>query len=562
MHTLRDLTVREPFGDELEDAAFLIGEARETLVLFGAGTEALEHAARQRGIEQRLAGSDALHCIDEIVALDLLQHVAGGAGHDRLEQRLVVGERREDETLDLGVLVADLTADDHAVAVGKAYVEDGDVGPGRGDTRQRLGRRTRLTDDDEIATAFEQLFEPAPNDLVVVEEEHSHRFAHPPPPTLPLVPLGSIDQTRLTELLDAVLLVASDLSLPAVLRRIVEAASRLVDAQYGALGVLGTDGRLVEFLTAGTGPEIADEIGHLPEGKGILGLLVVDPKPLRLRDLTQHPASFGFPRHHPIMRSFLGVPIRIRDEVFGNLYLCNKQSGDEFTAEDEALVEALASAAGMAVENARLSQRLEEAAIVSDRERIARDLHDKVIQRLFSTGMSLQATARRAMLPDVAARIDHAVDDLDETIREIRSTVFALEPRSAGGRGVRIEILGLAAEAADRLGFEPRVHFDGPIDHTVSAALAEHLLPTVREALSNVARHAKATQVDIVVRAEADLTLRVIDNGVGIGGPQVVESGRGLRNLASRAARLGGACAVASRPEGGTVLEWRVPLEQ
>lgn len=373
--------------------------------------------------------------------------------------------------------------------------------------------------------------------------------------------LGSIDQARLAELLDAVLLVASDLSLPAVLPRIVEAATNLVDAQYGALGVIGSDGRLAEFVTVGSTPEMIDAIGIRPEGKGVLGLLVRDPRALRLADVSRHPDACGFPPGHPTMRSFLGVPVHLRDDVFGNLYLCDKQSSTEFSEEDEALVVALAAVAGMAIENARLFARLGEAAVVSDRERIARDLHDKVIQRLFATGMSLQATSRQAVLPDIAARVDQAVDELDETIREIRSTIFALEPHPASGRGVRIEILTLAADAADRLGFDPHVHFDGPVDHTVSGELAEQLLATVRESLSNVVRHAGATTLDVVVRADANLTLRVIDDGVGIDHADNTE-GNGLRNLAERAMRLGGTCTVSSPPRGGTIIEWLVPLDR
>jgi len=372
------------------------------------------------------------------------------------------------------------------------------------------------------------------------------------------VTLGSVDQARLTELLDAVLVVAGDLSLPAVLRRIVEAACGLVDAQYGALGVFGNDGALSEFITVGATPEMIAAIGAYPEGKGILGLLVLEPQPIRLTDLRTHPDSVGFPPNHPPMRSFLGVPIRIRESVFGNLYLCEKRSAPEFSAEDEALVVALATAAAIAVENARLSSRLEEAAIVSDRERIARDLHDKVIQRLFATGMSLQATQRRAVLPDVAARIEAAVDELDETIREIRTTIFALEPRSTASRNLRAELLGVIAEATDRLGFEPRAHFDGPIDHAIPGTVADHLLAVLREALSNVVRHAGASQVDVVVRTDADVMLRVIDNGVGFA--TATHRGNGLQNLSARAGELGGTCTIETRSVGGTLVEWRVPL--
>ena len=199
----------------------------------------------------------------------------------------------------------------------------------------------------------------------------------------------------LRQLLDAVLAVGSDLDLPAMLRRIVQAGVELADASYGALGVLDeSKTRLAQFITVGLDDETYRAIGDLPEGHGILGLLIVDAKPLRLPDLTEHPDSYGFPPHHPPMRSFLGVPIRVRDEVFGNLYLTDKASAEVFTDVDEELVVGLAAAAGVAIENARLAAKVHELAVVADRDRIARDLHDTVIQRLFATGMSLQSTTR------------------------------------------------------------------------------------------------------------------------------------------------------------------------
>ena len=198
----------------------------------------------------------------------------------------------------------------------------------------------------------------------------------------------------LRQLLDAVLTVGSDLDLPAMLQRIVEAAVELVDARYGALGVLDESRtRLAQFITVGIDDETHSAIGDLPEGHGILGLLIVDAKPLRLPDLREHPDSYGFPPHHPPMRSFLGVPVRVRDQVFGNLYLTDKTSAEVFTDVDEELVVGLAAAAGVAIDNARLHARIQELTLVEDRERIARDLHDTVVQRLFATGLSLQGAA-------------------------------------------------------------------------------------------------------------------------------------------------------------------------
>ena len=223
----------------------------------------------------------------------------------------------------------------------------------------------------------------------------------------------------LRQLLDAVQTVASDLDLPRILRRITQAAVDLVDARYGALGVLDTAGaRLAQFITVGLDDVQRARIGRLPEGHGILGLLIVDAKPLRLPDLSEHPDSYGFPPGHPPMRSFLGVPIRIRGEVFGNLYLTDKTSAEVFTDVDEELVVSLAGAAAVAIENARLADRVRDLALLEDRERIGRDLHDTVIQRLFATGMSLQTTIRLVRTDSEAAiaRIERAVDDLDVTV--------------------------------------------------------------------------------------------------------------------------------------------------
>src|SRR4051812_12838052 len=223
---------------------------------------------------------------------------------------------------------------------------------------------------------------------------------------------------RLRALLDAVLTVGSDLDLRAVLHRIVESAVSLVDARYGALGVLDESGtKLAEFITVGLSEDQRHHIGNLPEGKGILGLLIVDPKPIRLPDLGEHPDSYGFPPNHPAMRSFLGVPIRVRENVFGNLYLCDKSSGDVFTDIDEEMVTALAGAAGIVIDNARLHARVADLAMFEDRERIARELHDTVIQRLFATGLALQATVRLVDRPEIVRRLESMVEDLDVTVR-------------------------------------------------------------------------------------------------------------------------------------------------
>jgi two-component system, NarL family, sensor histidine kinase DevS len=359
-------------------------------------------------------------------------------------------------------------------------------------------------------------------------------------------------------LLDAINIVGSDLSLPIVLRRIAESARELVGARYAALGVIGEDRGLSEFITVGIDAETYAAIGELPEGHGILGLLIVDPNPLRLRDLTTHPQSYGFPANHPPMRSFLGVPIRLRNEVFGNLYLCEKEAAEEFNEVDEHLAVALASAAAIAVENARLVERVEQLAVLEDRGRIARDLHDKVIQRLFATGLELETMLPSNAQRDLDERIAHLAGQLDDTIREIRNSIFALE--APHDQGLRVDIFAEVDSARASLGFAPELHFDGLVDSLVSDKIAEHLLPAIQEVLSNVAQHANASRVDVLVDVgkETGVLLRVVDNGRGL--PNSPTPGRGLRNLKERAERLGGSFTARPAPGGGTVIEWRVPL--
>jgi signal transduction histidine kinase len=350
-------------------------------------------------------------------------------------------------------------------------------------------------------------------------------------------------------------------TLPVVLRRIVSSACELVDAQYAALGVLGPGTnveqiRLIEFITEGADEETIRRIGHFPVGRGLLGVLIREPQPLRLRDLGEHPQSFGFPEGHPPMRSFLGVPVRVQDRVFGNLYLTEKRGGGDFSVNDEEIAVALAAAAGVAIENAHLQERVRQVAVLEDRERMARDLHDTIIQRLFATGLGLQALTHLAA-PDVADRIQEAVEDLDATIREIRGVIFALQSHEHGEQSLRVRVLGLATDMTTVLGFVPRVHFDGPIDTVVSEALATDLLAVLRELLSNVAHHAAAASTDIYLLAGSEIILRVEDDGRGPG--PVRDGGRGLQNLENRARSYGGSFALVSKEGRGSLAEWRVP---
>ncbi|MGH3379499.1 MAG: sensor histidine kinase, partial [Actinoallomurus sp.] len=481
---------------------------------------------------------------------------------------------------------------------------------------------------------------------------------------------------RVHALLEAVVSIESDLELETVLRRIVEAARALVDARYGALGVIGDGDRLARFITVGVTEEEIAAIGCWPEGHGILGLLIKEPSSMRLPDLSKHPASSGFPPAHPPMRRFLGVPVRVRDEVFGNLYLTEKAGGGEFDEDDESVVAALATAAGVAIETARLyqearqrerwreasaevstsllsgtapaevlalvarrareicdatfatvalaegeemsvevadgeyaeamigrraaiddvlagpvfrggrsliladaaeaaravrtpppvamgpalivplgtgpavrgvllvanapgspaftesSQRLLEAfaaqaavalelaerrrdaerlVLLEDRDRIAKDLHDTVIQRLFATAMTLMSAIKMSDRPDVAVRVQRAVDDLDETIRQIRSTIFALQAAPGGRDGLRARILAVTDGVAESLGFAPAVRMEGLVDTAVSDEIGEQLLAVLHEALSNVVRHAHARSVRVLVDVGETVVLVVED---------------------------------------------------
>jgi signal transduction histidine kinase len=531
------------------------------------------------------------------------------------------------------------------------------------------------------------------------------------------------ESKRVLRLLDAVLTVTDGLSLPGILEHVVEAACALVDARYAALGVIADDGTLGAFVHTGMEHETVEAIGQLPQGLGMLGLLTRDPRPIRLRDASQHPAARSYPPGHPPMQSFLGAPIRVGDQVFGNLYLTDKTTADEFSAEDEELVVGLAAVAGVAIANARLygqlagrqrwleavrqtttalllgqpteeilqavaqqarglvdadvatialpyppdslllrvtdglhadllqgrifprepslsgaviatgrpmvvddvssdkrvaqpivqlgafgpvvlvpllvegtaagtlvvgnrrggrrftrdeaeivetfashaslvygygqaQQRLQRLTLLEERERIARDLHDSTLQRLFATGLGIEQVAARLDNPRVVERLGEAVDELDAIMREIRSTLFGLRSPTPEV-DFRDAIRATVDEVARPLGFYPSVTIEGADDEPLPSDVTEGLLMTLREALTNVAKHARATQASVRVSVAETARLRVEDNGIGIQPDR--RGGYGLANMEQRAQSLGGACSVVPRPGGGTALEWWVP---
>lgn len=531
---------------------------------------------------------------------------------------------------------------------------------------------------------------------------------------------------RMDALLQAVLAVSAGLELDATLRQIVTVAMDLVDAHYGALGVLAEDGTLSQFIYVGIDDDTRKLIGDLPTGQGLLGVVMDEDKPLRLDDISKHSASVGFPANHPPMRTFLGVPIRARGEVFGRLYLTDKNHGQPFSEDDEIVVQALAGAAGFAVDNARLyeearrRQRWLEASgevtaellagsdprealrliaeralelaeadytmiavpddpeappsrvtkltvavcaglnpdtivgrkipvegstsgavftdhlprnvpdlaynaadrpeafgpalalplgdgestagvlvvvrsvggprfdghnlqvvssfadqaalalrqaenqraarerdVLADRERIARDLHDHVIQRLVAVGLAMQVTQRRVESPDAQSRLVDHIDQLDQVVREIRTAIFELNTSSADGTGLRSRLRTAINELTSHAPLRTTVRMSGPLLDVTPPGLAEHAEAVVREAVSNAVRHARASELTITVSVDDDLVIDVTDNGVGI--PDTVARS-GLHNLARRAAETGGACVVQRLDEGGTRLLWTAPL--
>ncbi len=380
------------------------------------------------------------------------------------------------------------------------------------------------------------------------------------------MPYRSIeDPVKLRRVLEATLLLEADLELPSLLRHIVEEACSMTNAHYGALGVLNDQRTaLAEFITVGLTDEAEDRIGVRPTGRGVLGLLITDPQPLRLASLGSHPESHEFPEGHPPMTSFLGVPIKVRDEVYGNLYLTDKLGWSEFTADDESLVGALAVTAGIAIQNARLHSRVQEVAVYEERDRLARDLHDTVIQRLFAIGLSLQSMAGNPAAASIADRLNSTITDVDDTIRQVRTSIFELGSDDLH-QGVRSAVLSVVHELSDVVGFDVRVTFEGPVDTAIGDQIAEHLLATIREAVTNIGRHAEATEAMLSISADSRrCLLQVTDNGRGLdpGQESVSSGGLGLVNLRRRAEKLDGTFTLESPESGGTVLTWQVPINK
>ncbi|MGH2641398.1 MAG: GAF domain-containing sensor histidine kinase [Actinomycetota bacterium] len=367
-------------------------------------------------------------------------------------------------------------------------------------------------------------------------------------------------------LIEAGMILASELSLDAVLLRIVELAVDLTGARYGALGVLTPDGRSIgEFITVGITPDERAALGDPPTGHGLLGALITEARPLRIPDISADPRSVGFPPNHPPMKSLLGAPVAGRGTVFGNIYLTEKQGAETFDEEDERVLVTLAIQAAIAVENARLrdetertGRELQRLQVVEERERIGKELHDGVIQSLFAVGMNLQGLASSSSDADTARRLEAAVEDVDHAIRDLRNYIFGLRPGILADRQLDQALKEMASEFGSRSGVVTVVDVDS---HAASAlaSYAADVVQLAREALSNVSRHGAATTCRIALqRGESGLFLEIDDDGRGFD-VDVTSWGMGLNNLRERVESLGGMLQVESTPGEGTTVRATFP---
>jgi signal transduction histidine kinase len=358
--------------------------------------------------------------------------------------------------------------------------------------------------------------------------------------------------------------IAGVLSLPQVLQLIVDRVRDLARARYAALGIVGPDGLIERFFTSGLSDEERRRIGPLPRGRGLLGLIIREDRALRVADIAGHAQHFGFPPHHPVMTTFLGVPVTVKGRSIGNLYLTDKLGGAPFTQDDEDLVRNFALHAGIAIENARLHEDVQRLAVVEERDRIGRDLHDGIIQSLYGVGLSLEDLPELMdEAPDEAkARVERAIEALHGAIGEMRNFIFGLRPELLPRAGLAAGIAALADEFRVNTLIEVELDLDRADTDGMAADRAVEVLQIAREALSNVARHARATAVRIVLaRTGEALRLVIADNGDGFRPDEPRPSShQGLANMRRRATGLGARLRIESRIGRGTRVELRVPL--
>ena len=367
----------------------------------------------------------------------------------------------------------------------------------------------------------------------------------------------SVSAERIAALVDGAAAVTATADLAELLTAAAETARETTGAKYAALGVIGEHGTLIEFIHVGIPAEVAEAIGPLPSGRGVLGTLIAEAKTIKLDRIQGHPDSIGFPSHHPPMTTFLGVPVRAGDHVFGNLYLTEKAGG--FTDEDEQLVEALAAIAGSAISNVRLQQKLRRLAVVEDRERIARDLHDAIIQDLFAVGLVLQGLASRMEAQRDRRDMEEAVERLDAAIAGLRRFIFDLKPPAWHDRDLKTELTRLVRQLAEPYRVEARVDVDPDLVR-IAGDIVDIATQVVREATSNALRHSESPTVEIKAESGAGfLILTITDRGKGFD-PAAESSGMGLTSLRSRAEQAGGDTTIHSRVGHGTTIRVLLPI--
>ena len=366
---------------------------------------------------------------------------------------------------------------------------------------------------------------------------------------------------RLQGLNTAGLVLSGELELEPLLHKIADLARIVGDAKYAALGTFDEEGLVTRFYTSGIDEVQRAHIGHLPKGRGILGLLPQAARPIRLHDVKDHPASVGFPENHPAMHTFLGVPIRWRGQSVGNLYLTEKHGGADFTAEDEEALLALAAQAAIAIENARLYAQTSQIAALEERHRIGMDLHDGVIQSLYGLGLLIEdASAQVDAAPkDARVQLGRAVDRLNAAIADLRNYVLGLRPVRGSDRPLGESLLSLAQQIGTNAMLDVDVKVAAEAEATLDRSAREAVFYVAADALGNVARHARARHVRLQVSHQGgDVLLEVVDDGVGFDTTETV-GGLGLRNMRQRAFDIGARLDVNSQPGSGTRLRMRIP---
>jgi two-component system, NarL family, sensor histidine kinase DevS len=360
--------------------------------------------------------------------------------------------------------------------------------------------------------------------------------------------------------------IAGELQLDRVLQLIVDSVRDLIGSRYAALGILDPSGfRIERFITSGITPEERALIGPPPSGHGLLGTIIRDGISLRIPDIAAHPDTYGFPPNHPAMHSLLGVPVRIGGETIGNFYLTEKTSALSFSAKDQELVEMFAIHAGIAIQNARLHQRVQELAVVDERLRISRDLHDGIIQSLYAVGLTLEDVPELMGHDETEAtdRIDRAIDRLNMTIGDIRTFITALGTGGESGLGGRLRDVVAEIARDPRLGVTLDVAVADDVEHRLSPQTFHELLQIAREAVSNAVRHSDASRLTVGIHvAKGELVLTVEDDGRGFDPTKRPAAGHfGLANLHDRAAAVDGRLDVETAPGRGTRIIVRLPLD-